>query len=71
MENIGEVDLTPKEKHFITSMINVHGTGQHPYCDETSYNYFKVAYVKEILNSKRVAVTISPRGLEILTEIKQ
>ena len=71
MKNIGEVDLTITEKNFITTMINVLGDGQHPYCDEKSFDYFTIDYVKKILNSSKLKVTASQRGLEIAEQIKK
>ncbi len=46
------INWTPDEKVMIKSLINRLGSGQHPYCDEQSFDYFTITYLKEIFSSK-------------------
>ena len=71
MENIGEVALTTEQMNFISSMINRHGDGQHPVSDANTFKYFTIEYVKELTEKDEVLNGLNPKGLEILTEIKQ
>jgi len=71
MEHIGDIPLTSKQMNFISSMINIHGDGQHPVCDATTFKYFTIEYVKELTEKPEVANSLNPTGLEALTEIKQ
>ena len=76
MENIIDVNFTTEEKGLIASIINRFGTGQHPYADpnEGTFNYFKIAYLKDLLNTKRfneAKENLRPEMLTVLNNIKE
>ena len=71
MEHIGDISLTDNQKTLIKGMINMYGTGEHPYCDEKTFNHFTIEYIKELSGLSEVAQNLSPKGLETLTEITQ
>lgn len=71
---LNNCDWTPDEKTLIKSLINNFGTGQHPVCDEKTFQYFRMSYLKEILTSKKFHEKensfFTPQGYAILKQIK-
>lgn len=47
-----KADFTMPEKEAICDAINIHGTGDHPWADYTTLQYFEVGYVIECLTEK-------------------
>lgn len=66
-------EFTDDQKGLICSIINRFGTGQHPVCDERSFDGFAVPYLKKIINNKKfqkAKAGLSTLGKKSLEEIQ-
>lgn len=51
-KTLNSINFDENQKTLIMGIINQFGSGDHPYCDEMSFGYFKVKYLEEILTEK-------------------
>lgn len=65
--HIGQIDLTKEEKEFISYAINRCGDGDHPFCDEKTFSYFVIKYVRKCL--KRAKKSLKPEYNDLLESI--
>lgn len=68
-----ELEFSTEGKILLMGIINMHGSGQHPHCDEQSFDYFYVSYVKDIINENNDIITkkLNDVGNVIFTSIKK
>jgi len=72
------ITFTFEQRELLCSIINVFGTGEHPYADDKTLPYFTKEYVKglviEILESEKYIETLAnltDDGVKYLAEIKE
>lgn len=70
VKQLDDVNWEGDEKKFLMSIINRYGDGQHPDCDEQTFNYFQVEYVKEIVNNEEIPLNLNHSGRQLLKIIK-
>ena len=65
MANLGELKFIEEEKNMVSSLINRFGDDEHPHCDDSSFDYFNIEYVKEIIakNKEIIGDNLSMFGL--------
>lgn len=74
METLKDITLTSEQQELLCSIINVFGTGQHPYADDKSLPYFTSEYIKEILETEEFVNAqdnLTDTGKRVLAEIKE
>jgi len=71
--NLKEVEFSPESKNLLISIINNFGDGQHPNCDEQTFNYFQIDYVKNIIkdNDEKISSSLNEVGQVVFTSIKK
>lgn len=68
--NIGDIDFTQEEKGFISSVINRYGKGGHPVCDDKTFPFFTISYVKPLVNSVDLKY-VQPKFREMVEGIRE
>jgi len=73
-EFLNNVDWTPDEKTIIKVIINRLGTGDHPTCNEKTFNRFYKSYLFDIMSEESFDSTIekhlSPFAILVVNQIK-
>jgi len=73
ISNLGELSLNIKQKDMVCTIINCFGTGGHPFCDNRTFNYFTISYLKKLINSAKFKCSCSnftKEGKEIYKSIE-
>jgi len=65
-----DLEFSDEDKAFLSSLINRFGNAQYPYCDEKTFGYFTVHYIKKLCGYKKVAKELSEKGLTKLKVIQ-
>lgn len=72
MDTLKSIDFTDEEKQFVSSLINRFGTGQHPICDQCTFNGFSIDYLKSITwQPKFKKTSFSDDGMKLINSIKE
>ena len=73
MTSIGDLNLNAEQRGLVSSIINRFGDGQHPVCDESTYNGFYLQYFQKIIKKKKFQKALdnlSAKGKEVWNGIQ-
>ena len=71
MEHLRDIMLNERQKEFITGLINMYGTGEHPWCSSTTFNGFTLEYVRELLDKPEVRENLSTIGQDTFKDVRE
>lgn len=71
MKTLKEFNYNQDQKSLVSSIINHYGTGDHPYCDNLSIDFFTVKYLQEILinNYEQIKKNLTDKGKTVFDSI--
>jgi len=70
--SIGDLNLNAEQRSLVSSIINRYGSGQHPVCDEQTFNGFYLKYFQQVIKKKRFVKSLdnlSEKGKQVWNEI--
>lgn len=73
MTSIGDLNLNAEQRGLVSSIINRFGDGQHPVCEEQTYNGFYLTYFQKIIKRKiflKCLDNLSVKGKRVWNEIQ-
>jgi len=72
IKTLNDINLTDDEKHMVMSLVNNYGSGQHPVCEEVTFNYFHLQYVDKLIkdNTDKIITNLNGEYLELFQSIK-
>lgn len=71
LENIGEVLLNDDQVNFISSLINMYGTGEHTVCTPSTFRFFKISYINQLLKLPEVEKNLQNNFLPLFESVKK
>ena len=71
MKTLKELNFNEEQKELVTSIINRYGTGDHPYCTNTSFNFFTVNYLETLImnNYEEIKENLTKKGMDVFYDI--